>query len=70
MNVKFFSNDAKLPTRASKQSVGLDVYLPKEASLLPNERKASPLDIGLDLPYNTYAQFISRSSIALAHHSS
>jgi dUTP pyrophosphatase len=50
LNVKLLSKNAKMPTRGTVQSAGLDFYTPKDFIIFPREAILIPLDISIEMP--------------------
>lgn len=61
------SKNAKLPTRATKESIGLDIYSAEDNHVLPIEHKTINTDISILLPTNCYGRLASKSGLA-SHH--
>jgi dUTP pyrophosphatase len=57
--------DAKLPTRGSKQSAGLDLYSVATVSLAPGERAAVRTGVAVAIPAGYYGRVAPRSGLAL-----
>lgn len=57
--------DAKLPTRGSKQSAGLDLYSVATVSLAPGERAAVRTGVSVSIPAGYYGRVAPRSGLAL-----
>jgi dUTP pyrophosphatase len=57
--------DAKLPTRGSKQSAGLDLYSVAMVSITPGERAAVRTGVSAAIPAGYYGRVAPRSGLAL-----
>lgn len=60
---KLLSDNAKLPTRGSPESAGLDLYLPNDYDLIPGKNKVY-FKLAASFPPGTYGRLACRSSIA------
>lgn len=60
---KRLSKNAKLPTRGTDNSAGLDLYSAVDISILPHERGFVPLDLKLIIPQGCYGRMASRSGL-------
>lgn len=56
---------AKLPTRGSAQSVGLDLYSVENIHISPGKRAKIRTGIAIALPDNTYGRIAPRSGLAV-----
>ena len=63
--IHLLTAEARLPSRATRESVGFDVYAPRPISLPPRTVTKVSLDFSLVLPEGFYAQLVSRSSMCL-----
>lgn len=63
--IKRLNENAILPTRGTKQSIGLDLYATTDFVLRPLSRDLIPTGLAIQLPPNTYGQIAPRSSLAL-----
>ena len=64
--MQLLSKDAKLLTKGTVNSVGLDLYSASEVVLSPQATKIIPTDIVIQYPTGTYIRVASRSSL-VAH---
>jgi len=62
--VQLMSENAKLPTRGTNQSAGLDLYTPIDITIPPHGDVMVPLDIRIQLEPNTMMLIRERSSVA------
>ncbi len=60
-----FSKPIKKPTRATKQSVGLDFYAPESIRILPRNSATINLGFSIQAPLQHYTLLKERSSLAL-----
>jgi len=67
MKTKLLSPDAKLPTRATERSAGLDLYSPVDEVLAPGQRRRIGLGIRIQLPPGCEGQVRPRSGMAERH---
>ena len=51
LQVKRLSSNAKIPTRGTKGSSGLDVYTPIDITIEPRKDILVPLDLSFNIPY-------------------
>jgi dUTP pyrophosphatase len=66
--IKFkLTRNAKLPTRATTFSAGLDLYSSEKTWIFPCTRKWVKTGIKVYLPHKTYGQIASRSGMAGTH---
>jgi dUTP pyrophosphatase len=65
LQVQLLSNEAKLPTKSTQQSVGYDIYSVIYGNIAPGEHIIIPTDIAIHPNGNCYAQILTRSSMAM-----
>lgn len=63
MKVKFFK-EVKLPTKSHQSDCGLDLYLPEDVYIEPQETLAIGLGIGIQVPEGFAGMIVPRSSTA------
>lgn len=63
MKVQLLHPDAKLPTRGSMWSAGLDLYAIDDIEIPPCELRVIDLGIAVELPFNTVGIIKDRSSL-------
>lgn len=63
MKVQLLHPDAKLPTRGSQWSAGLDLYAVDDVDIPPCELRVIDIGIAVELPLNTVAIIKDRSSL-------
>ena len=61
------SADAKMPTRATEESAGLDLYSPVDYIIPPHGQLLVPTQIKLRVPLGYYGRLASKSSLAILH---
>ena len=61
------SADAKIPTRATEESAGLDLYSPVDYIIPPHGQLLVPTQIKLRVPLGYYGRLASKSSLAILH---
>ena len=61
------SADAKILTRATEESVGLDLYSPADYIIPPDGQLLVPTQIKLRVPLGYYGRLASKSSLAILH---
>ena len=61
------SADAKIPTRATEESAGLDFYSPVDYIIPPHGQLLVPTQIKLQVPLGYYGRLASKSSLAILH---
>jgi dUTP pyrophosphatase len=61
------TNHATIPTRASNESVGYDLYSATEITIAPRTMEKIPTDIAVTPPPGTYCQILSRSGLITKH---
>jgi len=68
-SIKFLGlhEDAKLPTRGSAKSAGLDLYSIEEVTLAPGERSAVKTGLAVAIPEGFYGRIGPRSGLAVKH---
>lgn len=64
LKVKLLSENAKMPTRGSEGSSGLDVYTPIDVTIPPRGDVLIPLDLTFEIPFGWDLSVYNRSSIA------
>ena len=64
MEIVLINNDAIIPTRASKGSVGLDLYSNIDVDININSIKKVNTGIRVCLPKNTFGSIRDKSSLA------
>jgi len=67
LQVKLLSDNATMPTKATDDAAGYDVYSAKALTITPGQRALIPLDIAATPPQGIYIQLASRSGIAAKH---
>ena len=65
LKVQLLSPQAKLPTRATPGSAGLDLYGTKTITIKPNEIALIPTDIAIMCPAHTYGRIAPRSGLTI-----
>ena len=68
LKVKLLSKDAKVPTRGTKGSSGLDVYSPIDFDIEPRSDYLLPLDICFDIPFGWDLSVYNKSGISTKKH--
>ena len=68
LKVKLLSPDAKMPTRGTPGSSGLDVYTPVDFSIPPRGDALIPLDLSFDIPYGWDLAVYNKSGISTKKH--
>ena len=61
------SADAKILTRATEESAGLDFYSPADYIIPPHGQLLVPTQIKLRVPLGYYGRLASKSSLAILH---
>ena len=61
------SSSAVTPTRATEQSVGLDLYSPANYIIPPHSQLLIPTQIKLRIPLGHYGRLASKSGLAILH---
>jgi dUTP pyrophosphatase len=61
--IKFLSKKAYMPRRATKGSVGYDLYVPQDTEIIIG-RQVVPLDISIEMPCNVEAKIEPRSGFS------
>lgn len=67
LKIRLLSNQAKMPTKTTSQSVGYDLYSARQLTVEPGHRALIPIDIAVTPPPGTYIQIASRSDLATKH---
>lgn len=68
LKVKFLSNNAKMPTRGTKGSSGIDVYSPIDVIIPARGDALIPLDLSFDIPFGWDLSVYNKSGIASKKH--
>lgn len=61
------SSKAVIPTRATKYSIGLDLYSPNDHLLHPHTQVLIPIQIKLGIPPGYYGRITSKSGLEINH---
>ena len=61
------SSKAATPTRATKHSVGLDLYSPSDYKMSPCSHLQIPTQIKIKIPVGHYGRLASKSSLSMVH---
>ena len=64
LKVKLLSEDAKMPTRGTPGSSGLDVYTPVDIIIQPRQDVLIPLDLAFEIPFGWDLSVYNKSGIA------
>ena len=62
------SSNAVTPTRATEQSVGLDLYSPANYIIPPCSQLLIPTQIKFGIPLGHYGRLASKFGLAVLHH--
>jgi dUTP pyrophosphatase len=65
--VKLLTEDATMPSRATDDLAGFDVYSAIDITIPPHQRRSIPLDISITPPHGMYTQIMPRSGLAYKH---
>ena len=68
LKVKRLSSLAKLPTRGTPGSSGLDVYTPVDFDILPRGDALIALDLSFDIPFGWDLSVMNKSGISTKKH--
>ena len=68
LKVKLLSDKAKMPTRGTPGSSGLDVYTPVDITILPRQDVLIPLDLSFDIPYGWDLSVYNKSGVSTKKH--
>lgn len=64
LKVKLLSENAKMPTRGTPGSSGLDVYTPIDVIIQPRQDVLIPLDLAFEIPFGWDLSVYNKSGIA------
>lgn len=64
LKVKLLSENAKMPTRGTPGSSGLDVYTPIDVTIPPRGDYLIPLDLAFEIPFGWDLSVYNKSGIA------
>ena len=64
LKVKLLSENAKMPTRGTPGSSGLDVYTPIDIDIYPRKDVLIPLDLAFEIPFGWDLSVYNKSGIA------
>jgi dUTP pyrophosphatase len=67
LKVKLLSRDAKLPSRATPGSAGLDIYAAHGVMIASGTRRVVKTDVSIAVPMGTYGRLAPRSGLAFKH---
>jgi len=62
--IKLLTHHATVPTKATKNSAGYDLYSAKEYLVNPRDKVLIDTDIAISLPVGTYGRIAPRSSLS------
>ncbi len=65
--MKLLTEDATMPSRATDDLAGFDVYSAIDITIPPHQRRSIPLDISITPPHGMYTQIMPRSGLAYKH---
>jgi len=65
LKIKLLSNTAKMPTRGTPGSAGLDFFSPKTFFVPPNSDTLISLEVAVEFPVNYVLLLIDKSSITV-----
>ncbi len=68
LKVKLLSDNAKLPTRGTPGSSGLDVYSPIDVEIPAHSDVLIPTDLAFDIPYGWDLSVYNKSGLATKKH--
>ena len=68
LKVKRLSEDAKLPTRGTPGSSGLDVYSPIDFDIQPRGDALIALDLSFDIPFGWDLSVMNKSGVSTKKH--
>ena len=68
LKVKLLSDKAKMPTRGTSGSSGLDVYSPIDVIIQPRDDVLIPLDLSFDIPYGWDLSVYNKSGVSTKKH--
>lgn len=64
LKVKLLSDNAKMPSRGTPGSSGLDVYTPVDIDIYPRKDALIPLDLAFEIPFGWDLSVYNKSGIA------
>ncbi len=64
LQVKRLNLSAQLPTRATEQSAGYDLYANTDAVIAPRDKALIPLSLSMTFPRGVYGRITPRSGLA------
>lgn len=65
LKIKILSKHGKVPTKATKNSAGFDLYSAQEMNIKPGTHEIINTDIAIEIPPACYARVAPRSSLAI-----
>lgn len=68
LKVKLLSDKAKMPTRGTSGSSGLDVYTPIDVIIKARSDVLIPLDLSFDIPYGWDLSVYNKSGVSTKKH--
>lgn len=68
LKVKLLSENAKVPTRGTPGSSGLDVYTPLDIDIQPRGDVLVPLDLSFDIPFGWDLSVMNKSGVSTKKH--
>lgn len=67
LNFKKLHDNAKLPTRGSVHSCGLDLYSIEQLTLYPGDRVSCRTGLAMAIPHGFYGRIAARSGLIFKH---
>lgn len=67
LRVKRLSENATIPTRATADSIGYDLYSAENKTINEFSHGLVKTDIAIEIPHGTYGHIMARSGLALRH---
>ncbi len=67
LKIKRLTEDAKIPNCAHPGDAGLDLYATEDVTLVPNERKAVPTGIAMEIPDGYAGLMWDKSGLSIKH---
>lgn len=67
LQFKLLDDNARLPTRGSEHSAGLDIYCIKRVDIWPNCQAVLPTGLAVAMPHGWYGRIAPRSGLAVKY---
>lgn len=67
LKIQQISSNAKVPSKGSDLSAGLDLYSAHDCKILPHDKQVVDTDIRVQIPPGCYGRIAPRSGLTISH---